>query len=157
MFQGEHSCQRLFVDQSEAEIMDVPVLLCESGAPVNSSIRQDNVPFIYTQTPNDYYNQCLTKNTAPHVTFPTVTSDSSQSELPPSSFTGVFPNLSYNLILQTRDQHLNPDPELQQETEKNSNGYQAQSLTDTLSINHTEDNSESSLSCISTYIFLPPK
>ncbi|XP_044030554.1 leukemia inhibitory factor receptor-like isoform X2 [Siniperca chuatsi] len=153
---GEHSCRPFRVDQchhSEVDIMDVPELHCNT---VNGYVSQENMPFVFAQTLKDYYNQPLKKCTPPPLTLPT-TAIPSQSGLPTSPFRIVFPNPSYNLIMQTGDQQSNSGPKFQEGTplERSSGGYQPQSNTETFTINRTEQDPESPMSCISTYILLP--
>lgn len=159
VFQGEHACHPLYVDQfhqSEADIMDVPELHWKPGAPVNGFVSQENVPFVFAQTPKGYYNQPLKKYTSPSLILPT-TAIPSQSELSPSSFTSVFPNLSYNLIMQIGGQQSNSELELQEGSslERSSSGYQPQGHTKTFTLNQTEEIPDSPVSCVSTYILLP--
>ncbi|XP_070781233.1 leukemia inhibitory factor receptor-like [Enoplosus armatus] len=145
---GEHNCRPLPVDQgphSQADITDVPELICITGALVNGHVSQEN-------TPKDYYSQPLKKRTPPPLTLPT-TAIPSPSGLPLS----VFPNPSYNLIMQAEYQQSNPGPERHEGTplERSSSGYQAQSNTEASTINQTEEDPESPMSCVSTYILLP--
>ncbi|GLD51806.1 leukemia inhibitory factor receptor-like protein [Lates japonicus] len=151
---GEHSCHPLPVDQcyySEADIMDIPELHCKSGAPVNGYVSHKNIPFVFAQTPNGYYNQPLKKFTPEPLILPTTTIPSQSS-----SFRCVFPNLSYSLIMQTLDQQSKsaPDPLEGTDIERNWNGYQPQSHT-IFSLNQTNEDSESPMSCVSTYILFP--
>lgn len=148
VFQGEHS-RPLCVDQhhhSEADIMDVSELHYNTGELVNGYVNQEDMPFVFAQTPKDYYNQPLKMCTPPPLTLPTLAIPS-QSGLPSSPFRSVFPNPSYNLLFQTEDQQSNSGPELQEGTplERSSSGYQPQ----------TKEDPESPMSCVSTYILLP--
>ncbi len=159
VFQGEHSCRPLRVDQhhhSEADIMDIPEVHFNTGALVNDYVSQENMPFVFAQTPKGYYNQPLKKCTPPPLPLPTVIIPS-PSGLPSSPFRSVFPNMSYNLIFKTGDQQSNLDPDLQEGTpsEGSSSGYQPQSKTETVTINQTKEDPGSPISCVSTYILLP--
>lgn len=152
VFQGEHSCHPLRVDQcqhSEVANMDIPELHCKSGGPVNDYVSPENIPFVFAQTPKGYYNQPLQKCTPPPLILATPTVPS-QSGLPSSPIRGLFPNPSYNLMMQAGDQWSNPGPELQEGTclERNSSGYQPQSRTENFTLNQTEQDPE-------CYILLP--
>ncbi|XP_078128379.1 oncostatin-M-specific receptor subunit beta-like isoform X2 [Sander vitreus] len=152
---GEHGCRHFQVDQchySEANIMDVPELYCSAGAPINGLVSQENMN---TQTPKGYYNQPLKKCNLPPLTLPSMAIPS-QSGLPSSSFRMEFPNVSYNLIMQPGNQQSNLCPELQEGTslERSSDGYQPHQ-TDTFTTNQTEEDPDSPMSCVSTYILLP--
>ncbi|KAM7369393.1 hypothetical protein PAMP_013665 [Pampus punctatissimus] len=143
---GEHSCHHLHVDlchHSEAHIMDVPELHCKLDA-----VNEEKTPYVFTQTPKGYYNQTLKKNTPSPLILPTTT----PSCLPSSSFRSIFPNPSYDLIIQTEDQQSNSGPDFHEWTplERCSSGYQAQSP-----INQPEEDLDSPLSCVSAYILLP--
>ncbi|XP_031143128.1 leukemia inhibitory factor receptor-like isoform X1 [Sander lucioperca] len=156
---GEHGCRHFQVDQchySEADIMDVPELYCSAGAPINGLVSQENMPFVFSQTPKGYYNQPLKKYIPPPLTLPSMAIPS-QSGLPSSSFRSEFPNLSYNLIMQPGNQQSNLCPELQEGTslERSSDGYQPHDQTETLTTNQTEEDPDSPMSCVSTYILLP--
>ncbi|XP_040013095.1 leukemia inhibitory factor receptor-like [Xiphias gladius] len=149
---GEHSCHPLRVDQcqhSEVANMDIPELHCKSGGPVNDYVSPENIPFVFAQTPKGYYNQPLQKCTPPPLILATPTVPS-QSGLPSSPIRGLFPNPSYNLMMQAGDQWSNPGPELQEGTclERNSSGYQPQSRTENFTLNQTEQDPE-------CYILLP--
>ncbi|XP_042251445.1 leukemia inhibitory factor receptor-like isoform X1 [Thunnus maccoyii] len=148
---GEHSCRPLRVDlcqHSEALITDVPELHRKSVAPGNDYISQDKTPCVFTQTQMGYYNQPLKKNTPPPIILPTAI----PSGLPSSPFKRLFPNPSYDLIMQTGDQQSNSGPDFHKGTplERCSSGYQPQSL-----INQPEEDPDSPLSCVFTYILLP--
>ncbi|XP_019114161.1 leukemia inhibitory factor receptor isoform X1 [Larimichthys crocea] len=157
--QGENHFLRVDQHHSEGDTVNVSELHCNSVALENGYISQENMPFVFSQTPKGYYNQPLKISIPPPLTF-TTTAVSSQSEAPCSPFKGVFRNPSYNLIMQkctTGDQQSNSDPELQEGTplERSSSGYQPQSITETLTVNQTTDDLESPVSCVSTYILLP--
>nr|XP_019961882.1 PREDICTED: leukemia inhibitory factor receptor-like [Paralichthys olivaceus] len=62
--------------------------------------------------------------------------------LPSSPFRGVFSNLSYNLTMETEDQ---------QPQEDHTNEYQAQTLT----LNQADEEPESHMTCVFTYMLLP--
>ncbi|KAG8010961.1 Oncostatin-M-specific receptor subunit beta, partial [Nibea albiflora] len=159
---GENHCRLLHVDQhhGEGDIVNVSELQCNSLVALeNGYNHQENMPFVFSQTPKGYYNQPLKISIQPPLTF-TAAAVSSQSEAPCSPFKGVFSNLSYNPIMQectTGDQQSNSDSELQGGTdiERSSSGYQPQSITETFSVNQTTDDLESPISCDSTYILLP--
>ncbi|KAK2888617.1 leukemia inhibitory factor receptor-like isoform X1 [Channa argus] len=129
----------------EADVLDFPELLCKSGAPVYCLDSQKN------PTPNDYYNT-LNKNTPP----PTTTTPS-QSRLPPSTLTGVFPNPSYNLIIQTADQQSNSEPQVQEAASLDWSGieYQPQSPNEIFTLNQEGEIPDSPLVCVTTYMLLP--
>ncbi|XP_041816362.1 leukemia inhibitory factor receptor-like [Chelmon rostratus] len=152
-----NSCHPLFLDQShhsEADIVDVSELHCNSVALEYAS--QENKFFVFSQTAKGYYNQPLKKYIPSSLTLP-ITSNPSQSGSPSTQFKGVFPNPSYNLIMQSGDRHSNSCPELQEGThmENSSNGYHPQRNTDTFTVNQTAEDPESPVSCVSTYILLP--
>ncbi|TDH01745.1 hypothetical protein EPR50_G00165790 [Perca flavescens] len=156
---GEHGCRHFQVDQchySEADITDVPELYCRAGAPINGFVSQENMPFVFSQTPKGYYNQPLKKFTPPPLTLPS-TAIPSQPGLPSSPFRREFPNASYNLIMQPGNQQSNFCPELQEATslERSSDGYQPHDHTETFTTNQTEEDPDSPMSCVSTYILLP--
>ncbi|XP_040915438.1 leukemia inhibitory factor receptor-like isoform X2 [Toxotes jaculatrix] len=156
---SEQGCRPLGVHQchySEADIMDVPQLYSQSGAPVNGYVSHENMPFVFAQTPKGYYNQPLKKCTPPPLILPPA-GIPSQSGLPSTSFRGMFPNPSYNLMMQNGDQQSNPGPEPQERTclERDSSGYQPQSHSETFTLNTAEDDPDSPMSCVSTYILLP--
>ncbi|XP_071322498.1 leukemia inhibitory factor receptor-like [Trachinotus anak] len=156
---GEHSCRPLHVAEchhSEADILDIAELYCKSGAPMTGYVSNENTPFVFAPTPKGYYNQPLKKCTPPPLILPTTTMPP-QSGLPSSPFKGVFPNPSYNLVMQTDDQQCNPGPEPQlgAHLETDSSGYQPQSHTETFTLNQTEEDPISPMSCVSTYILLP--
>lgn len=150
VFQGENRCRPLHVDpchHNETHIMDVPGLHCKPGAPVNAHVNQEKASYGFTQTPKGYYNQPLIKSTPSALILPTTI----PSDLPSSPFRGVFPNPSYNLITQTGDQPSNSSEFHEGTTlEKCSSGYQPQSP-----MSQPEEDPESPLSCVSTYILLP--
>nr|XP_020456650.1 leukemia inhibitory factor receptor-like [Monopterus albus] len=152
---GKHSCHHLCMDQqhTEADIMDVPELYFKSGAPVNS---QANKPFVFAQTPKGYYNQPHRKCSPPPFILPTKVTPA-ELGLPLSPLKGVFPNLSYNLIMQTGDQQSKFGPEIHEGTclERSSSAYQPQSHTEAFTLNQREEAPESPMSCVSTYILLP--
>ncbi|KAK2818798.1 hypothetical protein Q5P01_024359 [Channa striata] len=155
--QNEPICHSFYVDpnhKSEADILDVPELHFKSVSPATGGDSQKNMPYICERTPKDYYNRPLKKNPPPPLSLPTA-SIPSQSRLPPSTFTGMFPNLSYNLITQTGDQQSNSEPQDEEETslEGSCSGYQPQSHSE--SLNQIEDIPDSPLSCVSSYILLP--
>ncbi|XP_070706599.1 leukemia inhibitory factor receptor-like [Pempheris klunzingeri] len=142
--------------QNEADIMDIPELHCNPQELVNGFVCQENMPFVFAPTPKGYYNQPLINCTPPSLTVSTA-AIASQPVLPSSPFRGVFPNPSYNLIMQTGNQQSNSGPYLQEETplERSSSGYQPQSDTEAVNVNQSEEHPESSMSCIFTYVFLP--
>ncbi|XP_045897937.1 leukemia inhibitory factor receptor-like isoform X4 [Micropterus dolomieu] len=145
---GEHSCRPLGVDQchhSEVDIMDVPELQCNTGVLVNDYVSQEFMPFVFTQTQKGYYNQPLKKHLPPPLTIPTA---AIPSGLPTSPVRCVFPNPSYDLIMQIGDQLSNSGPELIIE-------YQPHNNTESFPINQTKGDPESPMSCVSTYILLP--
>lgn len=151
VFQDGNSCHPLFLDQShhsEADIVDVSELHCNSVALEYAS--QENKFFVFSQTAKGYYNQPLKKYIPSSLTLPITSNPSTQ-------FKGVFPNPSYNLIMQSGDRHSNSCPELQEGThmENSSNGYHPQRNTDTFTVNQTAEDPESPVSCVSTYILLP--
>ncbi|KAL7376479.1 hypothetical protein ABVT39_008881 [Epinephelus coioides] len=155
---GKFTCP-LYVDQyhySEADIVDVAELHCSEGATVNGYISQENMPFVYAQTPKGYYNQPLKKSIPPPLPLPT-TAIPSQSVLPSAPFRRLFPNLSYNLTMQPGDQQSYSGPELQEGSslEISSGGYQPQGHTEIFTMNQTEEDPGSPISCASTYILLP--
>lgn len=145
---GEHSCRPLGVDQchhSEVDIMDVPELQCNTGVQVNDYVSQEFMPFVFTQTQKGYYNQPLKKHLPPPLTIPTA---AIPSGLPTSPVRCVFPNPSYDLIMQIGDQLSNSGPEL-------IIGYQPHNNTESFPINQMKGDPESPMSCVSTYILLP--
>ncbi|XP_026154044.1 leukemia inhibitory factor receptor-like isoform X2 [Mastacembelus armatus] len=156
---GVHRCRPLCVDeshQSEAENMDVPELQCKSGATVNNYLSQANMPFVFAQTSKGYYNQPLKRCSQPPLTLPTAATPT-QLSLSLSPFRGVFPNLSYNLLVQPGEQQSSVGPELLEGTslERTSGGYQPQTHTEPSTLEETDYNPESPMSCVSTYILLP--
>ncbi|XP_039634673.1 leukemia inhibitory factor receptor-like isoform X2 [Perca fluviatilis] len=156
---GEHGCRNFQVDQchySEADIMDVPELYCRAGTPINGFVSQENMPFVFSQTPKGYYNQPLKKFTPPPLTLPS-TAIPSQPGLPSSPFRREFPNASYNLIMQPGNQQSNFCPELQEgmSLERSSDGYQPHGHPETFTTNQTEEDPDTPMSCVSTYILLP--
>lgn len=114
--------------------MDVPELHCKPGP-----VSQDNMAFVSAQTPKGYYNQPHKKYTPPSLVLPGT----------PSSFTSIFPNLSYNLITQSGGQQEGAS------LEGSSSGYQPQSHPETITLNQTAETPGSPMSCVSTYILLP--
>lgn len=142
--------------QSEADIVDVSVLHCNSVALDKGYVSEENMLFVFSQTPKGYYNQPLKKYTPPPLTLPSTTLPS-QAGLPSSPFRNVFTNLSYNLIMQTGDQQSISGPELQEgrPLERSLSGYQPQSSPETFTVNETTEDPESPMSCVSTYILLP--
>lgn len=139
---------------SEADIMDIPELQSKLGAPVNDYVSDEKTPFVFSPTPKGYYNQPL-KNCTPSPLLLPNTTDPSQSVLSRSPLRSVFPNLSYNLIMQTGDgggEQCGPQPE---QLEVISGGYQPQNNTETFTLNQTEEVSLTPMICISTYISLP--
>lgn len=154
---GHHTCRPLHVDQcllSEAEVVDVAELHSSAGAPRNCYTSQNNMPFVFTQTRKGYYNQPLKKCTPPAHTPPT-TAVPAPSELPASPFGRVFPNPSYDLIMQPPDQHSGPELQVERLLEKSSSEYQPHVQTGTFRINQTEKDPESLMNCVSAYILLP--
>ncbi|XP_037609526.1 leukemia inhibitory factor receptor-like isoform X2 [Sebastes umbrosus] len=125
---GEHLFRPLLVDQcyhSEADIVDVPELHHSTGAPMNGFACQEDTP--------------------------------SQSGLPSSPSRSIIPNPSYNLIMKHWDQQFNSYPELQEGTslERSTDEYQPQDTIETFTINQTEGDRDSPMSCVSSYILLP--
>ncbi|XP_074474045.1 leukemia inhibitory factor receptor-like isoform X1 [Sebastes fasciatus] len=125
---GEHLFRPLHVDQcyhSEADIVDVPELHHSTGAPMNGFACQEDTP--------------------------------SQSGLPSSPFRSIIPNPSYSLIMKHWDQQFNSGRELQEGTslERSTDEYQPQDSIETFTINQTEGDQDSPMSCVSTYILLP--
>ncbi|XP_023253580.1 leukemia inhibitory factor receptor-like [Seriola lalandi dorsalis] len=155
----EHICRPLHVEEcyhSEADIMDIQELLCKPGALVNGYVSNENTLFIFSPTSNGYYNQPLKNCTPAPLCLPTTTVPS-QSALPSSPFRSVFPNPSYDLIMQTGDRQCDSEPGVQEEThlERNSGGYQPQGHTETITPNQKEEDPVNLMSCVSTYILLP--
>ncbi|XP_070845919.1 leukemia inhibitory factor receptor-like [Chaetodon trifascialis] len=152
------SCRPLCMDQSEADIMDVSELHCNSVALENGYVSQENMFFVFSQTAKGYYNQPLKKYIPSPLTFP-ITTNPSQLGLSSSLFRSrnVFPNPSYNLIMQSGDHQSNSGPELLEGThiDRSSSGYQPQTTAETFSVNRTTEDPESPMSCVSTYILLP--
>ncbi|XP_032395120.1 leukemia inhibitory factor receptor [Etheostoma spectabile] len=156
---GEHGCHHIHMDQchySEADITDVPELYCSAGAPTDGLVSQENMPFVFSQTPIGYYNQTLEKPTPPPLSLP-YTAIPSQSWLPSSPFRREFPNASYNLIMQPGNPQSNSRPELQEGTslERSSNGYQPHDHTETFTTHQTEEGPEDPIPCVFSYILLP--
>ncbi|XP_072228647.1 oncostatin-M-specific receptor subunit beta-like [Leuresthes tenuis] len=69
--------------------------------------------------------------------------------LPASPFRGTFPNPTYNLMVQRGDQPSGS------ETEGSSSGYQPQSRSESFSLKQAEEDAESTMTCVSSYILLP--
>ncbi|XP_074474044.1 leukemia inhibitory factor receptor-like isoform X2 [Sebastes fasciatus] len=156
---GEHLFRPLHVDQcyhSEADIVDVPELHHSTGAPMNGFACQEDTPFVSAQIPKDYLFQPLEKCTPPPLIVPT-TAVPSQSGLPSSPFRSVIPNPSFSLIMKHWDQQFNSGRELQGGTslERSTDEYQPQDSIETFTINQTEGDRVSPMSCVSTYILLP--
>lgn len=153
VFQGEnfHPTQ---CHHSEAEVMDVPELHANPGELVNDYVSHENMTFIYTPTPKGYYNQPLKKPPPLSLTLPS-TAIPSQPGLPSSPIRGVFHNLSYNLIMQHQKSKAGPGLQERMPLERSSSGYQPQSDIETFTMYETEEDPESPMSCVSTYILLP--
>ncbi|AWP14868.1 putative oncostatin-M-specific receptor subunit beta-like [Scophthalmus maximus] len=153
---GGHSCRPLYVDQcphSEVEVLDIPVLLRDSGAPDKGHVGHKNASFAFTQ--KGYFNQPL-KNPPPPALIPTNVTPALEG-LPSSPFRGVFPNPSYNLIMQPGDPPAGSGPELREATclECDPDGYQPHSGSDTSVLNPTGEETESPMACVFTYVLLP--
>ncbi|XP_029372443.1 leukemia inhibitory factor receptor-like isoform X2 [Echeneis naucrates] len=162
----EHSCHSLYVEEfhhSEVDVINIPELRYKSRAPMNGYDSNENVLYVFTPTRRDYYNQ-LPKNCTPSPILPTTTVPS-QSGLPTSPFRSVFPNPTYNLIMEPGYQQYNPEPQRQEGPwcERNSGGYQPQSHTESPTPNQSEEDAvspmrdtfSSDLLCDSPYILLP--
>lgn len=121
--------------------MDVPQLYNKFGELVTDNHTQETIYFTFSQTPKDYNSYPLKK---PNLT-------------PPSStlLRGAFPNPSYDRIVQSENQQSSSESEVQEgtTTQKSSYGYQPQGYT--FSLNQIEEDPESSLYSVSTYILLP--
>ena len=118
--------------------------------------QKEDMLFVYTQTPNGYYNQPLKKHILPPLAL-SPTAVQSQSGLPSSPFRGQFSNLSYDPALQPGDQQSDPGPELQEgpALERSPDGYQPQTTPETFTVNQAFECPDSPMSCVSTYILLP--
>lgn len=140
---------------SEADIVDVCVLHCNSVVLNKGYVSEENMLFVYSQTPKGYYNQPLKKCTPPPLTLSS-TSLPSQAGLASSRFRSVL-NRSYNLIMQTGDQQSTSGLELQEgpPVERSSNGYQSQSNAETHAVNLTTEDPAVPMTCDFTYVFLP--
>lgn len=149
----ERTIRHLHLNQPHcSEATAVPELQ-EKFRPLEPAGGQDYVPFTYSQTPKGYYNQSL-KNSLPCLVLPT-TGPPSQPGLPSSPINGVFPNPSYNMIVQGEDQHCGSGREIQEGIPilRSISGYQPQSPKDS----PIEEEPDSPISCVSTYILLPQK
>uniref|UniRef100_UPI003AAB80A7 leukemia inhibitory factor receptor-like n=1 Tax=Centroberyx gerrardi TaxID=166262 RepID=UPI003AAB80A7 len=146
---GEHGRHWLHVDSchhSETDIVDVPQLYCKRP-PGNGDISQEERHFVsaQTQSPKGYYNQPL-RSRAPAALTLNTKNISSPSGLPSVPHRSVFVNPSMDSVSPS-------SPELQDG--KNLDGYQPQSPVETCGQTQTEENPESPLSCVSTYILIP--
>lgn len=151
VFQGSRPLHVAQCHQSEAD-----VLHCNSVAPDNGYVSEENKLFVFSQTPKGYYNQPLKKYTPPPLTLPSTTLPS-QAGLPSSPFRSAVTNLSYNLIMPTGDQQSISGPELQEgrPLERSSGGYQPYSSPESFTVNETTEDPDSPMSCVTTYILLP--
>ncbi|XP_068561579.1 oncostatin-M-specific receptor subunit beta-like [Cebidichthys violaceus] len=159
MAQGEDRCLSLHMDQchhSEADIMDVLELHYGAEAPINKHASQEKKPFVFAQPPKGFLTKSLMKVTPPRLTLPT-TATLSQSGLHSSALRRVFPNMSYNLIIQRGDKQSHSGPELQEGTssERRSGGFQPQVHPETSTVNQRGEDGDSPLPCVSTYMVLP--
>ncbi|XP_030004830.1 leukemia inhibitory factor receptor-like isoform X2 [Sphaeramia orbicularis] len=140
--------------QTELDNLDIPELHCKAALTLDGFVRQDDGPLVFSQTPKGYYNQPLKKYTPPLLIMPpTVMS----SQLPPSTFKAVFPNPLYNLLAQAEEHQPDSGPEHQEDTPSLEicSEYQPQSQVETFSLNTTEEDRDSPISCVTTYIVLP--
>ncbi|KAM3599828.1 uncharacterized protein V6R79_012252 [Siganus canaliculatus] len=129
---------------NEEDVATVTELRCSSKELENDSFDQEIVPFVLSQAPKGYYNQ----KTCSQPLLPMPSAEYlSQPESPSSQFRTVFPNPSYNLILQTGEQQF--DPELGNGTPVDSSGYQPQK-------DLTTENPGSDLTCDFAYFLVPP-
>ncbi|XP_054468606.1 leukemia inhibitory factor receptor-like [Anoplopoma fimbria] len=157
MSPGGHRCLPLHMEQchhSEADFVDVLELHCSAGGPMNEYASPENMPFVFAQTPKVYQIQRLKKCTPQRLTLLT-TAIPSQSRLQSSSFRSVLSNSSYNLIIQPGDTESNSGPELQEGSslERCCGGFQPQIHTEIFTENQREEDAESPMSCVSTYIW----
>ncbi|CAI5666186.1 unnamed protein product [Oreochromis niloticus] len=157
----EHTSHRLHFDQSHySEVLDVPKLY-DKFRPPQPVVSQDYKTFTFSQTRKGYYNKPL-KKLQPCLTLPT-TGLTSQPGLPTSPINGVFPNPSYNpsysLVMHGEDREFKSGPEVHERIPfiRSFSGYQPQSPDKTFTTAELEENPESPISCVSTYILLPQK
>ncbi|XP_005748229.1 uncharacterized protein LOC102204737 [Pundamilia nyererei] len=149
----EHTVRHLPFDQSYySEVLDVPELH-DKFRPPQPVVGQDYMPFTFSQTPKGYYNKPL-KKLQPCLTLPT-TGLTSQPGLPSFPINDVFPNPSYNLIVQ--DQESQSHPEIQEGMPIIDSECQPQSPEETFTTTELEEEPDSPISCASTYILLPQK
>ncbi|XP_039856239.1 leukemia inhibitory factor receptor-like isoform X1 [Simochromis diagramma] len=151
----EHTVRHLPFDQSHySEVLDVPELR-DKFRPPQPVVGQDYMPFTFSQTPKGYYNKPL-KKLQPCLTLPT-TGLTSQPGLPSFPINDVFPNPSYNLIVQGEDQESQSHPEIQEGMPIIDSECQPQSPEETFTTTELEEEPDSPISCVSTYILLPQK
>ncbi|XP_019216895.1 leukemia inhibitory factor receptor [Oreochromis niloticus] len=152
----EHTICHLHFDQSHySEVLDVPELHDYFSAP-QPVVGQDYMhSFTFSQTPKGYYNKPM-KKLQPCLTLPT-TGLTSRPGVPFFPGNDVFPNPSYNLIVQGEDQQSQSHPEIQDGMLIIDSGYQPQSPEETFTATEPEDVPDSPLSYSSTYILLPQK
>lgn len=155
VFQGFGPLGMAHCHHGEADIVDVCALHCNSVSLNKSSVSEENIPFVYSQTANGYYNQPLKKNTPPPLTLPSQTLPS-QAGFVCSALQSVN-NPSYNLITQTEDQQSTSGVELQEgpSVGRSSSGYQSQSDAETITGNQTAEVPEVAMTCDFTYVLLP--
>lgn len=155
VFQGHHNHLHMPpYHHSEADVLHVSAVNCNSSVLERSYISEENVQFPLSHSPKDYYSQPLMKFTPPPFTSSSTTL---QSKIPSSPLRSVFTNLTYNLIMQTGHQQPVSGPEFQDTSplERSSSGYQPQSNLEWSTDNLNPDGSHSPLTCVSAYIMLP--
>ncbi|KAM9735379.1 leukemia inhibitory factor receptor-like isoform 1-T1 [Menidia menidia] len=122
-----HSCPPLDIDQSYCteEKMDIPQLLCKLE-------------------PDDISQKAFASPPA------TLT-------LPFSPFRGTFANPTYNLMMQRQGQRSSSESDLQERTLPiiNIGEYRPQNQLDVFRQKQIDDETSSSITCVSTYIMLP--
>ncbi|XP_059213276.1 leukemia inhibitory factor receptor-like [Centropristis striata] len=155
----EHRCRLPYVVEShhiEADITVVPEVHCPAEAPLDGYVTSENMPFIFSQTPDGYYNQPLVKDTPSVLSVP-ATAVPSGPGIPSSPFRSVFPNPSYNLSMQPGDQLSILRLQLQKESsiERSSSGYQPQGHAEPFTLEETQGDPDSPMSCDSSYMLLP--
>ncbi|XP_035769967.1 oncostatin-M-specific receptor subunit beta-like [Neolamprologus brichardi] len=151
----EHTVRHFPFDQSHyREVWDVPELH-DQFRPPQPVVGQDYMPFTFSQTPKGYYNKPL-KKLQPSLTLPT-TGLTSQPGLPSFPITDVFPNPSYNLIVQGEDQESQSHPEIQEGMPITDSECQPQSPEESFTTAELQEEPDSPIFCVSTYILLPQK
>lgn len=139
---------------SEADVLCVSAVNCNSSVLESSYISIENVQFPLSHSPKDYYSQPLMKFTPPPFTSSSTTL---QSEIPSSPLRSVFANLTYNLIMQNGHRQPMSGPEFQDTSSLVSSfsDYQPQSNLEWSTDNLKPDGSHSPLTCVSAYVMLP--